>query len=1137
MKNICSLCGLILILLIINGCSNERPGKPRALVFSKTAGFRHSSIEAGKTALIKLGQENGFEVDTTENTGYFTEDSLKNYSVVIFLSVTDNTDQLLNLYQQNAFERYIQAGGGFVGIHGATDAGYQWGWYRRLVGANFESHPQIQEAVLQAVDKSHPSTKHLPDQWKRTDEWYNFKNLNKDVKVLITIDEKSYEGGKNGEGHPIAWYHEYDGGRAFYTELGHTDESYTDENFLKHILGGIQYAIGGNKKLNYAKAHTPPAPEEDRFTRTVLQQGAFFEPTEMSILPNLDILIAQRRGEILLYKNQDSSLKQVALLPVYYKTSVPNVNAEEGVMGVKIDPDFEKNHFVYVFYSPADTSVNRLSRFTFENDTLLPASEKIVLQFYSQRQICCHTGGSIAFAKDRILYLSTGDNSTPFDEAGEKFVSSGFGPMDDRPGHAQYDARRTSANTNDLRGKILRIRVKEDGSYEIPEGNLFKPGQEKTRPEIYVMGNRNPYRISLDQQTGFLYWGEVGPDATDDSLDTRGPRGYDELNQARTAGFFGWPLFVGNNYPYKQFNYATGESGMSFDAAKPVNDSRNNTGLTELPAVSPPFIYYPYAASKEFPQVGAGGRNAMAGPIYYKASYPAQTRLPDYYEGKLFMYDWIRGWIKAVTMLPNGDFDKMEPFMPNTRFNAPIDMEMGPDGKLYILEYGKGWFSQNPDAGLVRIDYNSGNRAPKVTGISADKTSGTLPFTVRLQARANDPEKKPLSYLWRLGNGVTQKTEVPELEHTFDKPGAYSISVLVSDPENASTPSDAINVYAGNEEPHVQVEILGNKSFYFPGTPVSYRVSATDNDDPSPIDPAQIFVSAQYIQGSDMAAGGVGHQQVSEAAMGKNLMLSSDCKACHQIDQKSIGPAYTEVAKKYEKNSVAIAYLAGKIIKGGSGVWGETSMPAHPDLTETDARRIALWIQSLNAPEESRKSLPASGSLNATLNQPEKNNGRLFISASYTDKGKEGIQPLTGGATAVLRNSLINFRSVRNVKGFKEVNRNGARQLEAPKSTGWFSIDSIDLGAIKSAELQASRTDALHYGYSFELRLDSPEGRKIGETILSPSNDNKMTTVILPVKVETVDDGKFHNLYIIGRANDANETGTVALGSVRFKTK
>ncbi len=149
-----------------------------------------------------------------------------------------------------------------------------------------------------------------------------------------------------------------------------------------------------------------------------------------------------------------------------------------------------------------------------------------------------------------LLYLSAGDNSTPFDEPKRTYVNNGYAPLNDYPGHVQYDARRSAGNTNDLRGKIMRIQVKDDGTYEIPEGNLFPKGTDKTRPEIYVMGNRNPYRISVDQKNSYLYWGEVGPDANADSFATRGPRGYDEVNQARKAGFFGWPFFVGNNYPY-----------------------------------------------------------------------------------------------------------------------------------------------------------------------------------------------------------------------------------------------------------------------------------------------------------------------------------------------------------------------------------------------------------------------------------------------------------------------------------------------------------------------------------------------------------------------------------------------------------
>ena len=537
MKKIFPWLLLSVIVIFYASCSNSRSSKPKVLVFSKTAGFRHASIPDGIAAIQKLGAENGFDVDTTENADMFNDDTLKKYSAVIFLNTTGD---ILNYRQEAAFERYIQAGGGFVGVHSATDTEYDWGWYGRLVGGYFNGHPKPQEARFIIKDKDFAATKFFTDTvWKRTDELYNFKKLNPDVHVLVTIDEKSYEGGTNGDFHPMSWYHDYDGGRAFYTELGHTPESYKEENYLKHLLGGIQYAIGDNKELDYTKAKTQLPPDEDRFTKTTLVQGEFFEPTEMTILPNFDIMVIQRRGEVMLYKNETKKVKQVGYLNVYWKAHVAGVNAEEGMLGLSKDPNYAKNHWVYIYYSPTDSSVNRLSRFTFENDTLDPKTEKVIVEVKSQREICCHTGGSIAFGPDGLLYLSTGDNSTPFDEPGAKYVNSGYAPLNDLPGHMQYDARRSAGNTNDLRGKILRIRIKDDGTYEIPDGNLFPKGTDKTRPEIYVMGNRNPYRISVDQKNSNLYWGEVGPDAGNDSLDTRGPRGYDEVNQARKAGYFG----------------------------------------------------------------------------------------------------------------------------------------------------------------------------------------------------------------------------------------------------------------------------------------------------------------------------------------------------------------------------------------------------------------------------------------------------------------------------------------------------------------------------------------------------------------------------------------------------------------------
>ncbi len=690
----------LLLFFFCNSCN--QPKQARVLVFSKTAAFRHSSIDTGKHALIKLGAENGFIVDTTEDASKFTEDNLKKYAAVVFLNTTGD---VLNYKQEAAFERFIQAGGGFAGIHSATDTEYDWIWYSSLVGANFANHPKIQQAKINVINKEHPSTKHLPDTWERTDEWYNFKKLNTDVNVLLKIDETSYEGGTLGADHPMAWYHDYDGGRSFYTELGHTEESYADSNYLKHILGGIQYAIGENK-LDYSKAKTQFPPDEKFFTKTNLAMGEFFEPTEMTILPNLDVLVVQRRGEILLYKNEEKKIKQAGFLKVYFRSLKDStVNAEEGLLGICKDPNFEKNNFVFIFYSPADTSVNRLSRFVLKDDKIDMTSEKIVLQFFSQREICCHTGGSIAFGPDGLLYVSTGDNSTPFDEKGQQYVNRGFAPVDDRPGHEKYDARRTSSNSNDLRGKVIRIKVNDDGSYSIPEGNLFAKDQPDTKPEIYTMGTRNAYRISVDQKNGFLYWGDVGPDSNKDSLQTRGPKGYDEINQARKAGYFGWPLFIGNNFAYYEYNYNTGKTGNRFDAAMPVNNSRNNTGVKELPLPQPAFIWYPYNVFNDFAGMGSGGRTAMAGPVYYADLYPGKKGLPDYYNGKLFVYEWMRNFIKAVSLQPNGDFYKMEPFIENIKLAAPVDMELGPDGKLYILEYGLGWFSKNKDAAISRIDY------------------------------------------------------------------------------------------------------------------------------------------------------------------------------------------------------------------------------------------------------------------------------------------------------------------------------------------------------------------------------------------------------------------------------------------------
>jgi type 1 glutamine amidotransferase len=240
MKTALSLAiGLSLVSVSFGALTAEQPS---VLVFSKTAGFRHTAIEPGIEALKTLGNDNGFKVDTTEDSGQFTNANLRGYAAIVFLSTTGN---VLNREQETAFESYIRAGGGFVGIHSATDTEYEWPWYGQLVGGWFNGHGEIQTAAIQPVAKFGDAK--LPNPWVRRDEWYNFKHLSPHTHIILTLDTHSFAGSTHGSNHPIAWYHEFDGGHAFYTGLGHTDESFSEPAFLNHLLDGIRYAIGGRK--------------------------------------------------------------------------------------------------------------------------------------------------------------------------------------------------------------------------------------------------------------------------------------------------------------------------------------------------------------------------------------------------------------------------------------------------------------------------------------------------------------------------------------------------------------------------------------------------------------------------------------------------------------------------------------------------------------------------------------------------------------------------------------------------------------------------------------------------------------------------------------------------------------------------
>ncbi len=652
------------------------------LVFSKTAGFRHSSIGPGIAAIQSLGTANDFTVTATEDANQINTANLANYEAVVFLNTTGD---ILNSTQEAAFEQYIQNGGGWVGIHAAADTEYGWSWYGDLMGAYFESHPAIQSAKIVVADPSHPSTAHLPQEWVRTDEWYNYQgNPRGDVHVLATLDESSYSGGTDGYDHPVAWQHEFDGGRAWYTGLGHTDASYSEPDFRQHLLGGILYAAG--------QVPTEGGATVENNFQAVELHGDSNSPMSLAIANDGRVIFVEKGGAVKRYDPVSTNTDTIAQISVF-------TGAEDGLLGIALDPQFDSNNWVYLFYSPRVAEAKQhVSRFTLAGNQLDLSSEQVLLEIPTQRDQCCHSGGSLTFDPAGNLYISTGDNTNPFE-------SSGYAPIDERPGRSPWDAQKSSSNASDLRGKILRIKPTAAGGYTIPAGNLFPADGSAGRPEIYVMGNRNPFRISIDAETGWLYWGDVGPDASDDSA-SRGPRGYDEINQARAAGNYGWPYFIADNQAYHDFDFSTGIAGPAFNPAAPVNDSPNNTGPQNLPPAEPAWIWYPYATSNEFPEVGNGGRTAMAGPVYhFDATNPSTIKLPSYYEDTLFTYDWSRRTFFEVKLDASGAPLKINPFLPETLAGVrAIDMEMGPDGALYILEWNGG-FGSAPGSNLLRVEF------------------------------------------------------------------------------------------------------------------------------------------------------------------------------------------------------------------------------------------------------------------------------------------------------------------------------------------------------------------------------------------------------------------------------------------------
>jgi cytochrome c len=641
-------------------------------------------------------------------------------------------------------------------------------------------------------------------------------------------------------------------------------------------------AAGALLVLPSAAAAQSGPPPDSQFEKVTLNDRPG-EPMDLAVLPNGRVLHATRKGQLWLHDPSTGINKLAATFNIYQ-------HDEEGLQNIALDPNFRTNQWVYAYYSPPlntpvddpVTPVNegdspgfgtqadfdrykgaiRLSRFKWRGQRLDMGSEQKIIEVPVDRGICCHVGGDILFDSQGNLYLSTGDDTNPFE-------SDGYTPIDERPGrNPAFDAQRTAANTNDLRGKILRIRPASGGGYTIPAGNLFPAGTAKTRPEIYAMGFRNPFRIEIDHDSDVLYVGDYSPDArTANPL--RGPAGHGKWLILRGPANFGWPYCATAQLPYVDYDFATGASGAPFDCAHPVNESPHNTGLRELPPVTQPEVWYSYGLSAEFPEltsVPAGGIGPMGGPAYdfdpAKASPPAW---PAYFDGVPLFYEWTRDYIKEFRLDDAGNLAEIRPAggaFPGVSLLGTLgpangdqrtldngmDLEFGGDGSLYTLEYGDGFFSENPDAQLARIDYigPGGNHAPRVK-VSASPAKGLAPLTVQFSsAGTTDPDGDSLSYAWDFTSDGRVDSKKANETFTYRQDGVFRATLNVTD-EHGRSAAEYVDIFVGNQPPTVDLVTTPapGQPFHF-GDTVQFQVNVTDE---APVDCSRVQVS--YILGHD----------------------------------------------------------------------------------------------------------------------------------------------------------------------------------------------------------------------------------------------------------------------------------------------
>ncbi|MEU3599049.1 ThuA domain-containing protein [Streptomyces sp. NPDC006798] len=756
----------------------------RVLVFHGSATAESPLVDAGIEAVESIGLSGPaagrFATEATGDPAVFTDAArLGRFNAVVFLT---GGGDVLDPEQEAGLETYLEAGGGFLGVHDAARTEPYSGWFTGLIGARPTGAPSpVQRAVIEVGDRLHPATKSLPLQWKRPDKWFNWAvNPSGSVHTVARLKESSITPAAkpNGWDHPVSWCRDYDGGRSFYTAMGGTVDSFAETDFRDHLRGALAWTTRLSRAdckatidANYTAERVTKPNQPGRHDQIGEPHGLVTAPdgkvfyigrggadsTKPVVTDWSDPNIGKGAGEIHVY---DPATRQVTLagaLSVFGNKGGGDelIKNEEGLLGIELDPGFAANGWIYLHYTPHSEidrekrmADRRVSRFVYDHTTgrLDPASEKVLLSWPVQIHSCCHSGGGLAWDSKGNLYIATGDNNSSRFSDGY----SGNNPQPNYQGVSFADARRTSGNTNNLNGKILRIKPRPDGTYTLPAGNLFTgdesaEGGGKTRGEIYVMGVRNPSRIFVDKKTDILYAGWVGPDAGAPSP-TWGPAKYDTFAAITEAGNHGWPFCMGNNQPYRDRGPADPAKPLGwYDCSAPKNESPNNDGLVNLPPVTPNTIWYaPQGGGPDFPRnadgvpsyqlaeqklllpwLKGGAQATMTGPVYrYDPASTSAVKWPAHWDGKWFVGDFYDGDQPRHAVLTDPktvgkgglpvhaeSLKKIVPVGANGIRNL-MDWKFAPDGSLYVLDYGRGFFTSDARSALWRITYKGGDATP-----------------------------------------------------------------------------------------------------------------------------------------------------------------------------------------------------------------------------------------------------------------------------------------------------------------------------------------------------------------------------------------------------------------------------------------